>query len=427
MQTGMFWHNGTKGTRELQFILSGGNASSLTLVGIYCEQSCPVNPPVIVRPLEVEYRYWSDATNWPNETLPAAGENVTIESGWNMILDVAEPAEIANLTINGRLTFQQGLDVKMRARNIFIRAGEMHIGSAAEPHTGTVLITLTGVKSFDETLWVGRGFVNTNKAIVNLNKLRIYGQPRLRNWFRLLAPAKLNDTSLLVPAGLDLKEWDVLGLLPTSYAHNHGENVTVKSYNASSGEVQLWSKVQRYHWGAPESTAAQWAGVDMRGEVLLLTRNVKIQGEYLNKSYVMTNASFGCSVLTADFVESDLTFRYGSVVMSNVELENCGQGEAQEGLGAVHVRKAAKNAHVLKGLSVHHGQGAGIRLEQAKQATVTDNVVFWQAMQGIYADSVISSTISNNVVGNIISFAGNFTEGGAKSDGELETAGIAIL
>ena len=73
LQTGMFWHNGTKGIRELQFALSGGNASSLRIRGIYCEATCPKNPPVEVKPLEVTFRYWSDALNWPNETVPTIG------------------------------------------------------------------------------------------------------------------------------------------------------------------------------------------------------------------------------------------------------------------------------------------------------------------------------------------------------------------
>jgi hypothetical protein len=33
-------------------------------------------------------RYWSNATSWLNNTLPVEGDDVVIESGWNMVLDL---------------------------------------------------------------------------------------------------------------------------------------------------------------------------------------------------------------------------------------------------------------------------------------------------------------------------------------------------
>lgn len=39
------------------------------------------------------------------------------------------------------------------------------------------------------------------------------------------------------------------------------------------------SSLQYYHWGAAESTSAKYNGVDIRGEVMLLSRNIRIVGE----------------------------------------------------------------------------------------------------------------------------------------------------
>jgi len=41
----------------------------------------------------------------------------------------------------------------------------------------------------------------------------------------------------------------------------------------------LEGKVRFYHYGAPESTGDKYNGVDIRGEVLLLSRNVRVVGE----------------------------------------------------------------------------------------------------------------------------------------------------
>jgi hypothetical protein len=52
----------------------------------------------------------------------------------------------------------------------------------------------------------------------------------------------------------------------------------VVSYNNETGETQIDHPLDYYHFGHEESTGDLYNGLDMRGEVILLTRNVKIQG-----------------------------------------------------------------------------------------------------------------------------------------------------
>lgn len=81
--------------------------------------------------LEEGQRLWSDPESWGG-TLPAEGDDVEIASGWNMVLDLAETPVFASLTINGRLSFLDfnNTDIHLRARYIFVRAGEFFIGTA---------------------------------------------------------------------------------------------------------------------------------------------------------------------------------------------------------------------------------------------------------------------------------------------------------
>jgi len=51
-------------------------------------------------------RFWSDPGSWPSGVLPKAGENVHIEPGWNMTLDLAETPELVLLRVNGILRFK---------------------------------------------------------------------------------------------------------------------------------------------------------------------------------------------------------------------------------------------------------------------------------------------------------------------------------
>ena len=54
-------------------------------------------------------------------------------SGWNLVLDLDETPVFSSLTINGRLSFMRGIDVHLRAKQIFVRAGEFFIGTEEEP------------------------------------------------------------------------------------------------------------------------------------------------------------------------------------------------------------------------------------------------------------------------------------------------------
>ena len=67
--------------------------------------------------------------------------------------------------------------------------------------------------------------------------------------------------------------------MPTSYASDARDDVFVKSYDASTGLVTLNTSLSYYHFVAASSTASKYSGVDIRGEVLLLTRNVLIEGK----------------------------------------------------------------------------------------------------------------------------------------------------
>ena len=56
--------------------------------------------------------------------------------------------------------------------------------------------------------------------------------------------------------------------------YHHSDYRTISAYDTSTGVVTLDSALNYYHWRAAASTETDYDGVDMRGEVTLLTRNV---------------------------------------------------------------------------------------------------------------------------------------------------------
>ena len=49
---------------------------------------------------------WSDPKSWPSGKVPVDGDNVHIESGMNMTMDVANGTELRLIRVNGILRFK---------------------------------------------------------------------------------------------------------------------------------------------------------------------------------------------------------------------------------------------------------------------------------------------------------------------------------
>jgi hypothetical protein len=108
--------------------------------------------------------------------------------------------------------------------------------------------------------------------------------------------------------------------LPTSYDPHTIDDVIVDQYDNLTGQVNVHTELQWYHWGQSFSTADNYNGLDIRGEVVLLTRNVKIDAEDIE--------SWGGQILTGDTIEIDgdnQIERIGSTILHNVEIHNCSQ------------------------------------------------------------------------------------------------------
>lgn len=57
-------------------------------------------------------RYWSNVTQWPEGRLPAAGENVTVNGNWTIIMDI-DPAACEFMTIDGDVIIEDTSDRKI--------------------------------------------------------------------------------------------------------------------------------------------------------------------------------------------------------------------------------------------------------------------------------------------------------------------------
>ncbi|MDQ2640493.1 MAG: G8 domain-containing protein, partial [Pseudomonadota bacterium] len=205
---------------------------------------------------------WSDPATWPNRKVPAAGDKVVIGKDKQVVLDVSPPA-LGGLSIDGKLTFADNADLELQTEWIMLH-GELQIGTEAKPHTRKATITFTdNVKGEDVMAGMGDRGIMISGGTLNLHGNTTH------TWSKLAKTAAAGATSIEV---LDAKGWkagDQIVLASTDYDPRQAEKRTITA--VSGNTLTLDKKLDYMHFGKITFD------VDQRGEVGLLTRNIKIQ------------------------------------------------------------------------------------------------------------------------------------------------------
>jgi G8 domain len=204
---------------------------------------------------------WSSPSTWSHGAAPKAGSKVTIGDHVNVVLDVSPPA-LNGLTVNGKLSFSDKADLELTTEWIMVH-GELAIGTEAKPHTHKATITLTDNVKDEQVMGMGDRGIMLSGGTLNL-----HGN-RTNTWTKLAETAKAGSSSIEV---LNASQWqagDVIVLASTDYNPRQAETRTIASISGNS--ITLNKPVEYMHFGKITFD------VDERGEVALLTRNIKIQ------------------------------------------------------------------------------------------------------------------------------------------------------
>ena len=205
---------------------------------------------------------WSDPAAWPDGKVPGEGAAVTIARDMDVVLDVDPPA-LRSLTIDGRLSFSNERDIGLETEWIYLRGGELAIGSEDRPHTRQATITLTdSVPGEDINTMGDRGIMLMGGT------LSLHGD-REHTWTKLARTAEAGSSRIEV---LDASGWrrgDEIVLASTDFNPRQAERRTIAAIDGNA--ITLDRALEYMHFGQITF------GVDERGEVGLLTRNIRIQ------------------------------------------------------------------------------------------------------------------------------------------------------
>ncbi len=210
---------------------------------------------------------WSDAATWADKKVPGANATVTIDGNVNVVLDVTPPA-LRGLTINGKLSFADNKDLELTSEWIMLH-GELEIGTEAKPHTRKATITLTDTVKGEDISGVGGTTDRVDRGIMLMGgTLNLHGD-RKNTWTKLANTANAGSTSIEVLNTAGWRTGDEIVLASTDFDPRQAERRIISAIRGNT--ITLDKKLDYMHFGKITFD------VDERGEVGMLTRNIRLQ------------------------------------------------------------------------------------------------------------------------------------------------------
>ena len=171
---------------------------------------------------------------------------------------------------------------------------------------------------------------------------------------------------------------------------NDTDYVIVTAYYNNTGMTTLDRPLSAYHYGDPVSNAKIY-GVDMRAEVQILSRNIRIRGDTLSNSW-------GCSILTSDFPDG-LDYRSGSTIMDSVEVYNCSQYDTLK--AALRFDGNTGSYSSITNSSIYLGWGMGITIIDSNNTFLQNNNIFSFVRFGVLIKTSFNITLDGNVLNGV--------------------------
>ena len=199
--------------------------------------------------------------------MPAKDDVVTIGRDVNVVLDVSPPA-LRSLTIDGKLSFANNRDLELTTEWIMLH-GELEIGSEASPHTRKATITLTNNVKDEDMSGTGGTNDRSDRGIMLMGgTLNLHGD-RQNTWTKLARTADAGSNSIAVLNAAGWRVGDEIVLASTDFDPRQAERRTIAAIRGNT--ITLDKTLDFMHFGKITFD------VDERGEVAMLTRNIRIQ------------------------------------------------------------------------------------------------------------------------------------------------------
>jgi len=369
----------------------------------YYDGCLPPPPPTIPAGRPLDFHKWSDASAWEGlgYTLPVEGDEVFIPPGAWFVMDI-DPPPLRQLYVYGGLEIEDEADHILDVEIMLIQGGKFQVGTQDEPFQHKFDLVLTG-DHFTEDQPLPDGPNLGAKALGVFGFADMHGQDIGVAWTKLATTAAAGDTTLELSEAVTWAEGSEVVISTTSYELHETEKKVIASVSGTT--VTLTEPLEFEHLGT-EATLSDGTKFQMRAEVGLLSRNVRIIG---NDYAAIEEEQFGGRVLVGAFEQDDVEY-VGFARFSNVEFAVAGQdgwydnfdpryalayldtGDSVDSEGAANAQES-----YVKKCAFNYNYNSAIGIFGSNNIPVEDNVIFRFINNGIF-DEGEGNRINRNLV-----------------------------
>ena len=219
---------------------------------------------------------WSSAATWGG-ALPGVEDTVKIPTGLTVTLNA--DVECGGITVEGRLEVERANRTLLCDFLIVQGAGAVFaVGTSASRFSQNFTLTLKGLSTEIGLASMGAKVLGAH----NGGTLEIHGRDRVE-WTHLAANAATGATSLTLAEPVDWAVGDSIMVTSSRRNWNEAETRTITAVSVDLRTVSFSTGLTYPHNGTTttrtRSTDNKSWTADLRAEVGLLSRNVKIQGD----------------------------------------------------------------------------------------------------------------------------------------------------
>jgi len=348
--------------------------------------------------------HWNKNATW-TLGIPIEGQEVMIPNKFTVIM--GEKMKCKSIMLEGALVDEnKPIDIETESIMVMGAKAKFIIGEdELNRFTSTCTITLLGCKP-DETIGgMGQKFIGA----MNGGVIKMHGKEKI-SWTQLKENASVGENKISLIEPVEWKKGDEIVITASRHINwnkdvDEAEKRIIDKILFGGQTITFQEKLNFPHTAYYEPSYKNTDGskswpVDLRAEVGVLSKNIKIQGEVCTDS-----PGFGGHIMIHGTFMDNGNGTYGSkggeAYIDGIELFNMGQ-EGELGRYPFHWHMLGEKGkdQYIKNSSVHQSHNRAITIHGTWSTLVDNNFCYDHIGHGIFLEdgSERDNTISNNVV-----------------------------
>ena len=340
---------------------------------------------------------WSSVWTWGGTGTPQEGELIVITEGQTILLDTSTPVLGMVLIDGGNLIFdREENELNLQAEFILIiRNGSLEIGKEDDPYLNEAQITMHGNVRCTELPIYGCKSIGVREGTLDL-----HGEFIPMTWTKLSETALAGETNIHLENGVNWKPGSEIVVATTGGRASMGESekMIIDSVSTDGRTITLTKPLKFQHISILQTFGSH--DVETRGEVGLLSRNVKVKG-YVNEQFIteipacekpfVANEEATQSCFHGKFGEEIGTDEFGAIILihakeidKHLATARISYTEFNEVGQAFRVGRYPIHFHIngdvtgsyVRGNAIHHSYNRACTIHAVNNLIVEHNVVF---------------------------------------------------